>query len=374
MQRGAATASEHVMVAGSRRRWATIGALLAVTLPFGLDAAATAAEKPTLTIDQRKVQYQLDDAVSEVSRACAAHVDEDLEVIVREPTYDFSVDIVCSAGLAMPDTFIRAPLVKQASRHQDAGKRARAVGDAYEALPPVDRLGYDYDGWVWSIAARDPGRCRKAESRRNIQDNMRSSVEALDSGESPAHWTLVEAFWALGMCPDRLPALYENVAALGNPIAARTVERIMARSPVRLPLDSVPHGVSPRAVGGRPVFLVRDGRHVTTFLTDVHHLPGEKTLLYCPTERVFASPTHAEVFDEAGAIVGGPAQRGLDRFKTTIAGDTVTVHLKDIIRGSTAHDESLAPAAAAASAGPPWNTGPGSFCFQEMRNSITAFG
>lgn len=150
------------------------------------------------------------------------------------------------------------------------------------------------------------------------------------------------------------------------------MKQIMARKPVTLPLASLPEGVSARAVAGRAVFLDRNGTHVTTFLTDVHHLAGEE-LWYCPAQHVFASPIHAEMFDEAGTIVNGPAQRGLDRFKTTVNDDTVTVYLKDIVHGSTARAETSAPAVAAASAGT-WNTDPRSFCFGALRNEITPFG
>jgi Rieske Fe-S protein len=329
------------------------------------------SERATLTIDQHRAQYVLEDVVHEVHDACVPQPDANLTVTVRQPTYEFSTEIVCSAALSDANKFIKEPLVKRASQHQDAAKRARAVGDAQEALPPVDGIGFDYDGSVWSLAAHDPARCRKAETQKTIRKNIKSAIQS--TTESAAHWTLVEAMWALGACPDRLPALYKNVAALGNPIAAETVKQIMAREPVTLPLKSVPEGVSARAVDGRQVFLDRDGKHVSAYLTDVHHLPGETTLWYCPDQHVFASPLHAETFDEVGMIVSGPAQRGLDRFKTTVTGDTVTVHLKNIIRGSTEHAESPAPAAEATSAAT-WNTEPGSFCFSAVKNTVTKFG
>ena len=89
--------------------------------------------------------------------------------------------------------------------------------------------------------------------------------------------------------------------------------------------------------------------------------------------RVFASPLHAEMFSEAGTIVGGPAERGLDRFKTTVRSGTVTVHLRDIIRGSSRRAHLSALAAEAASTGA-WNTDPKSFCFLAVKNSVTPFG
>jgi len=41
---------------------------------------------------------------------------------------------------------------------------------------------------------------------------------------------------------------------------------------------------------------------VSTYLTDVHHFPGEKTLWYCRPARL-ASPTSSRMFDEAGMLV-----------------------------------------------------------------------
>ena len=46
----------------------------------------------------------------------------------------------------------------------------------------------------------------------------------------------------------------------------------------RLALTTIPHGVSARTIGSTSVFLVRDGRSVTTFLTDPHGTPGLKIL------------------------------------------------------------------------------------------------
>ena len=353
-------------------RWRAVGAVTVVALSFGLGSPA-GASNPTFTIDQHRSQYTLGDAVSAVHDACVPQPDADLTVTVRQPRYEFSTEIVCSAALSDTERFIKEPLVKEASHHQDAGKRANAVGDAFEALPTVSGVGYDHDETVWAIAAHDPARCGKAETQKSIRDNMSASIRAQDPGESPAHWTLVEALWAMASCPGRLPALYENVAALGNPIAAQTVKDIMGRRPVTLPLESVPQGVSARTVGGRSIYLERDGTHVTTFLTDVHHLPGERALWYCPQQHVFASPLHGETFNEAGAIVGGPAERGLDRFRTAVRNGTVTVHLSDIIRGSGTRADTSASAAQAASPSE-WNTDPKSFCFLAVKNSVTPFG
>src|SRR5687767_4637541 len=86
-------------------------------------------------------------------------------------------------------------------------------------------------------------------------------------------------------------------------------------SPEGIRLTSVPEGVSAHKIDHAPVFLSRQGGEITAFSTTVQHLPGEQHLWWCPSEERFASPTHGEVFDRQGLVVGGPAQNGLSRFE-----------------------------------------------------------
>jgi hypothetical protein len=130
-------------------------------------------------------------------------------------------------------------------------------------------------------------------------------------------------------------------------------------SVAKLPLSSVPEGVSARLVASTPTFMVRRGHSVTTFLTDPHGTPGLHVLWFCPNEQLFIEPAHAEAFDLQGTTIGGPAQRGLDQFKTTTKDGSVVVSLHDRIRGSTArYDRTPAPGATLG----PWDSGPRSFC------------
>ncbi|MFA5883081.1 MAG: hypothetical protein WDA60_04450 [Acidimicrobiia bacterium] len=94
---------------------------------------------------------------------------------------------------------------------------------------------------------------------------------------------------------------------------------------VTIPLSEVPEGVSARVINGTPVFLLRRGEQVKTFLTDMHHIPGETVLVWCPKDEVFVSPTHGELFDRSGAVIGGPAQRGLDQLHTSVSKGEVRV-------------------------------------------------
>lgn len=133
-------------------------------------------------------------------------------------------------------------------------------------------------------------------------------------------------------------------------------------STARLPLDAIPEGVTARTIGPRAVFLVRQDGSVTTYLTDPHGTPGLHILWWCPTEQLFVEPAHGAAFDVQGRIMGGPAQRGLDRLDTSVKRGTVTVDLRRVLQGSTAHSDRDTPPFGVEA----WNTGPQSFCFQPV--------
>jgi hypothetical protein len=348
----------------SHRFWRAVGAVTTMALSLGLGSAAGAADKPSLTIDQRSVSYTLDDVVTEVQGACAPHPDEELTLHVQEPTYTFSSDIVCSAALAFSDKFIRQPLVKKAGLYKNARQRADTVIDLQESLPPTDGLTYDRNELIWSFARGEGFACVRAQSQKQIKQDTATAAQT--NNETPEHWTVIEAVRDAGECPEKLPDLYRNVAALGNPTAANTVKQLLERKTVTLPLRSVPEGVSARTVDARPVFLNRQGDRVTTFRTDPHGTPGLHVLWWCPKEQLFVEPVHAETFDANGKILDGPAQRGLDRLKTTVKGGTVTVDLHQVTPGSTARPETSPPVDAGTSGA--WNTSPQSFCFQAVKS------
>src|SRR5437879_6290597 len=83
-------------------------------------------------------------------------------------------------------------------------------------------------------------------------------------------------------------------------------------------LREVPEGVSAHKLDGKPVFVVRRGASVVAFLADVRHLPGERGLWWCPKEQQFVSPTHGELFDRDGHVLGGPARGDLNRLQITV--------------------------------------------------------
>jgi hypothetical protein len=152
------------------------------------------------------------------------------------------------------------------------------------------------------------------------------------------------------------------IVVVGLFIAMQPVGATSRNTVVTLPLSTVPEGVSIQVVGSTQVFMVRRGRSVTTYLTNPHGTPGLRVLWFCPTEQLFIEPAHAEAFDVHGRIIGGPAQRGLDALKTTVEDGTVSVSLRDRVRGSTArYDRTPVPNATGAA---PWDTGPQSFCYR----------
>ena len=128
-------------------------------------------------------------------------------------------------------------------------------------------------------------------------------------------------------------------------------------------LTSFPMGVTPARVGGAQVFVVRTAGVVNVFLTDVHHLAGERSLWWCPKEQVFASPTHGELFDVEGRAVAGPATADLDRMSTKSVGGHVVADPAHVIPGAPQHvaRQAYVVLDQKAQAGG-WDTGPTSFC------------
>jgi hypothetical protein len=129
-------------------------------------------------------------------------------------------------------------------------------------------------------------------------------------------------------------------------------------------LRDIPFGVSVLEFGTTPTFVVRDGVSVRVFLTNAQDLPGEDALWWCPQEKVFAAPTHGEVFGPDGEALGGPAQRGLNELYVQVSAGRVIAHL-DQIRLGTPRDRSREYRASDGA----WDSGPGSFCTHALKNA-----
>jgi Rieske Fe-S protein len=98
---------------------------------------------------------------------------------------------------------------------------------------------------------------------------------------------------------------------------------------VTISLDSLPEGVTAHRFEGVPVFLVRDGNRVTTFLSDPQHIVGITEMWWC--DPYFIAPEYGELFDATGRAVGGPAPTGLDRLVTSIRGNRLTIKLNEVV-------------------------------------------
>src|SRR5262245_49483634 len=74
----------------------------------------------------------------------------------------------------------------------------------------------------------------------------------------------------------------------------------------------------------RQVYVTRDARGTpVVFSRRCTHLGCQVT--WKPPSATFKCPCHGGVFDGGGGVTGGPPPRGLDRFRSRVAGDVVEV-------------------------------------------------
>jgi hypothetical protein len=103
----------------------------------------------------------------------------------------------------------------------------------------------------------------------------------------------------------------------------------------RVPLDTIPPGVTAGVVEDRRVFFVRDGETVEVLLAAAQHLPNEG-LWWCPDEQLFASPAHGELFERDGRARFGPADRDLDRLAAEVRDGVLLVDPVAVVPGGAA--------------------------------------
>jgi hypothetical protein len=107
----------------------------------------------------------------------------------------------------------------------------------------------------------------------------------------------------------------------------------------KIPLASLPQGVSLHDISGRSIFLVRHGDEVTGFLRLSSF--AHTALVWCQAEDVFMAPAWGETFDIQGRIIHGPVSRNMDRVRVTVAKSSVTVDATAVTRGSPRNNEQL---------------------------------
>jgi Rieske Fe-S protein len=97
----------------------------------------------------------------------------------------------------------------------------------------------------------------------------------------------------------------------------------------------------------RPVFLVYNDGKPLALSDDAQHLGSDDRVVFCKSSGMFESPAHGEKFDLAGRYHGGPARRGLDRYRLWVDDGQVFVDFGDVIhgpkRGEPAGDEPIGP-------------------------------
>lgn len=100
----------------------------------------------------------------------------------------------------------------------------------------------------------------------------------------------------------------------------------------RIPLTSLPQGVSLHDISGRSIFLVRQGDEVTGFLrlSSLAHT----ALVWCQADDVFMAPAWGETFDIHGRVIHGPVSRNMDRVRVTVVKSTAVVEATAVTRGA----------------------------------------
>lgn len=101
--------------------------------------------------------------------------------------------------------------------------------------------------------------------------------------------------------------LTDAPSSLGPRLA--TMEELKEREVVEVP----EHDIFVVWNGGEPLVLSADAQHV-----------GDE-VVWCESSQMFESPAHGEKFDSRGFYYGGPAQRGLARYRYAIIDDVIYV-------------------------------------------------
>jgi hypothetical protein len=210
---------------------AVLGGVIAmVPVITSVDAGAPSSPDiaSTVTLDHRSGTTLLPDVATMVQRQCATS--DYVTVAVKGDTSTFRTRFDCIEEGSGPPVTITDQLVATASKHNGAASKADRVLALQEALPSTPGLTFDRDAMIWSFAAGRPMTCQRAERPQEIRSEMAIGAEV--NGETPEHWTLIEAVMIAGACPRQLPLLFGNVRKIGEPEAAATVARLLQQASV----------------------------------------------------------------------------------------------------------------------------------------------
>jgi hypothetical protein len=178
----------------------------------------------TIHVDQRRAFTTIDQLVPEIERTC--QTSEQVTVAVRTRFGRFGRTFNCDARTTGDSVSVGHQLAQAAARQNRAAVKAdRAIALDQELTPDMT---FGRDELIWGLAAGNGRACKRAKRPAEIRKQMASASRA--TGETPEHWTLLEAAYVGGVCPQRLSALFENVARIGQPDAAAAAERLVKQA------------------------------------------------------------------------------------------------------------------------------------------------
>jgi nitrite reductase/ring-hydroxylating ferredoxin subunit len=135
----------------------------------------------------------------------------------------------------------------------------------------------------------------------------------------------------------RLLAWSALVGGLAGIVVVAVTLTGLIRAELEQPLGlrrPAPGEVYAATVQGHRVWISNQNGEVFAFLDDANHMEGGESLWWCHAERLFAAPTHGELFGPAGERIAGPAARGLDRVGVSEHADgSLLINPNDVVPG-----------------------------------------
>ena len=229
----------------SRRCIAALrAAVAALVIAVGVVGTATRSEAVSttvITLDGRSSYWPVEDVAGQIQTDCKG-VTERVTVKFVGRDRSFGATFHCVDVNGHPASVV-PELLALASQQPGVRRRANRVAAIDNALRPDQRVGYGPTpaDLAWALATGSDGRCGSADNLKRIRADMTSAANTVVESpegtyvESPERWTLVEAVWIAGVCPEQLSTLLGSVTRLGHPEAATAVKQTIeqARDSIR---------------------------------------------------------------------------------------------------------------------------------------------
>jgi len=214
------------------------GAVAALVIALGVIGSATSSEalsKTVITLDERSSFTPVEDVARQIEADCKGVTERvAVKIIARDRSFGETFNCVDVNG--HPASVV-PQLLDLASQQPGVRQRANRLTAIDNALPADQRVGYGPTppDLSWGLAAGAYGRCGSADNVKQIRADLATAASKGASAESPEQWTLIEAVWIAGVCPEQLPTLLRTITQLGHPDAATAVKRTIqqARASVR---------------------------------------------------------------------------------------------------------------------------------------------